>query len=433
MIDRMSRIVVRIAAAVFVIVMSLATFSFAFAQPPSPQTGPSSIGDRLLAEQAVKSALEAVRRNEPKILDEQIRLCEIPAPPFKEQKRAEAYKAAFEALGLKNVRIDAAGNVLGERPGQAARPHLVFSAHLDTVFPEGTAVTTTRTGNHIKGPGIADDCRGLAVLLGVIRAMNEAQLQTPGSITFVGTVGEEGLGDLRGVKHLFNQELKGRIDTFVSVDGAGFGITHTAVGSRRYRVTFKGPGGHSYGAFGIANPIHALGRAIAKIAELQVPTEPKTTFNVGRIEGGTSVNSIAYEAWMEVDLRSSNKAALTALDAGFHRSVDEALAEENDRWQNRGRLTVDKKLVGDRPAGQVGAETPTIVAALSVSRALGLKATLDEGSTDSNVAISLGVPAVTIDGGGSSTGTHSLEEEFDSTDSWQGTARALLLALALAR
>jgi acetylornithine deacetylase/succinyl-diaminopimelate desuccinylase-like protein len=267
----------------------------------------------------------------------------------------------------------------------------------------------------------------------VIRAMNEAGLQTPGSITFVGTVGEEGLGDLRGVKHLFNQELKGRIDTFVSVDGAGFGITHTAVGSRRYRVTFKGPGGHSYGAFGLANPIHALGRAIAKIAELQVPTEPKTTFNVGRIEGGTSVNSIAYEAWMEVDLRSSDRAALTALDAGFHRSVDEALAEENDRWQNRGRLTVDKKLVGDRPGGQVGSDGPTIVAALSVSRALGLKATLDEGSTDSNVAISLGVPAVTIDGGGSSTGTHSLGEEFDSTDSWQGTARALLLALALAR
>ena len=431
MIGRMPRIVVRLLLMIL-IVTTLGISSVGRSKQASAQS-PAAIGERLMAEPGVKSALDAVRRNEPQIIDEQIRLCEIAAPPFKEQKRAEAYKATFEALGLKNVRIDAVGNVLGERPGQAPRPHLVFSAHLDTVFPEGTAVKTTRTGNTIRGPGIADDCRGLAVLIGVIRAMNEGGLQTPGSITFVGTVGEEGLGDLRGVKHLFNQELKGRIDTFVSVDGAGFGITHTAVGSRRYRVTFKGPGGHSYGAFGIANPIHALGRAIAKIAELQVPTEPKTTFNVGRIEGGTSVNSIAYEAWMEVDLRSSDRAALTALDAGFHRSVDEALAEENDRWKNQGRLTVDKKLVGDRPGGQVRSEGPTIVAALSVSRALGLKATLDEGSTDSNVAISLGVPAVTIDGGGASTGTHSLAEEFDTTNSWQGTARALLLALALAR
>jgi acetylornithine deacetylase/succinyl-diaminopimelate desuccinylase-like protein len=411
-------------------------FSIALAVPTLTEAQgqkPASIGEQLLAEPAVKAAIDAVRRNEAQILDEQIRLCEIAAPPFKEQKRAEAYRAMFEALGLKHVRIDAAGNVLGERPGQAPRPHVVFSAHLDTVFPEGTSVKTTRSGSQIKGPGIADDCRGLAVLIGVIRAMNEANLQTPGSITFVGTVGEEGLGDLRGVKHLFHQELKGRIDKFVSVDGAGMGITHTAVGSRRYRVTFKGPGGHSYGAFGNANPIHALGRAMAKIAELQVPTEPKTTFNVGRIEGGTSVNSIAYEAWMEVDLRSSDKAALTALDAGFHRSVDEALAEENDRWKNQGKLTVDKKVVGDRPAGHVGSEAPQIVAAVSVTRALGLKATLDEGSTDSNVPISLGVPAVTIDGGGASKGTHSLDEEFDTTNSWQGTARALLLALALAR
>jgi acetylornithine deacetylase/succinyl-diaminopimelate desuccinylase-like protein len=386
-----------------------------------------------MTEPPVRAALEAVRRNEPQIIEEQVRLCEIPAPPFKERQRAEAYKAVFAALGLQNVRIDAAGNVLGERPGLAARPHLVFTAHLDTVFPEGTAVRTTRSGSTIKGPGIADDCRGLAVLIGVIRALHEGGITTPGTITFVGTVGEEGLGDLRGVKHLFNEELQGRIDRFVSVDGAGLGITHTAVGSRRYRVTFKGPGGHSYTAFGIANPIHALGRAMAKIADLQVPSEPKTTFNVGRIEGGTSVNSIAYEAWMEVDLRSADRAALTALDAGFHKAVDDALAEETDRWNNRGGLTVDKKLVGDRPGGQVPADAPTIVAAVSVSRALGLRAALDEGSTDSNVAISLGIPAVTIDGGGSSKGTHSLDEEFDSTNSWQGTARALLLAIALAR
>jgi acetylornithine deacetylase/succinyl-diaminopimelate desuccinylase-like protein len=393
----------------------------------------ATIGARLMAEPGVKAALDAIRRNEPQIVEEQVRLCEIEAPPFKEGKRAAALRAMFAALGLKNVRIDAAGNVLGERPGASASPHVVFSAHLDTVFPEGTNVQTSREGPILKGPGIGDDCRGLAVLIGVIRAMNDARLQTPGTITFVGTVGEEGLGDLRGVKHLFQQELKGKVDRFVSVDGAGLGITHTAVGSRRYRVAYKGPGGHSYGAFGLANPIHALGRAIAKIADLQVPKEPKTTFNVGRIGGGTSVNSIAFEAWMEIDLRSADKAALTALDATVIKALDEALAEENDRWGGRGRLTLDRKLVGDRPGGQVPVDAPIIAAAVSVTQALGLKATLDEGSTDSNIPISLGIPAVTIDGGGSGKGAHSLDEQFDTTNSWQGTARALLLALALTR
>jgi acetylornithine deacetylase/succinyl-diaminopimelate desuccinylase-like protein len=382
---------------------------------------------------AVKGALDRVKREEPQVIDEQVRLCEIPAPPFKETARADAYKQAFVALGLKNVRIDKVGNVLGERPGLAARPHLVFSAHLDTVFPEGTDVKTSRSGSVIKGPGIGDDCRGLAVILAVVRMMNAAKIQTPGTITFVGTVGEEGLGDLRGVKHLFNEELKGRIDKFVSVDGTGLGITHVAVGSLRYRVTFKGPGGHSYGAFGIANPIHALGRAMAKIGDLQVPREPKTTFNVGRVGGGTSVNSIAFDAWMEVDMRSADQAALTAVDANFHKAVDTALAEENERWSNNGRLTVDKQLVGNRPAGRGGMDTPIVQAAVSVTRALGVDPSVDEGSTDSNIPISLGIPAVTVDGGGTGRGAHSLDESFDTTNSWQGTARALLLAIALAR
>jgi acetylornithine deacetylase/succinyl-diaminopimelate desuccinylase-like protein len=399
---------------------------------PSPDA-PSSIGARLLQDAAVKAAIERVRLGEPRLLEEQVRLCEIPAPPFKETRRAEAYRDAFRALGLSNVRIDAAGNVLGERPGQAARPHLVFSAHLDTVFPEDTPLKTSRTGAVLKGPGISDDCRGLAVLLGVITALKEGNIQTPGTITFVGTVGEEGLGDLRGVKHLFGTELKGRIDRFVSVDGAGLGITHIAVGSVRYRVAFKGPGGHSYGAFGIANPIHALGRAIEKIADLQVPQQPRTTFNVGRVGGGTSVNAISAEAWMEVDLRSSDQAALATLDASFQKSLNAALAEENDRWGNNGRLVLEITAVGTRPAGGVAADAPIVQAALSVTRALGLEGRLDEGSTDSNLAMSLGIPAITIDGGGSATGTHTTAETFDSTNSWQGTARALLVAIALAR
>lgn len=397
------------------------------------QESPAAIGPRLMQDAAIAAAVDRVKRDEPQLLEEQVRLCEIPAPPFKEGRRADAYKQAFQTLGLKNVRIDRAGNVLGERAGLAARPHLVFSAHLDTVFPEETRVQTTRAGSVIKGPGISDNCRGLAVLLGVVRALNEGTIQTSGPITFVGTVGEEGLGDLRGVRHLFNEELKGRIDRFVSVDGAGLGITHIGVGSLRYRVTYKGSGGHSYGAFGIANPIHALGRAIAKIGDLQVPRQPKTTFNVGRLGGGASVNAIASDAWMEVDLRSSDPAALTALDAGFHKALDQALAEENERWNHSGRLILEKAVVGNRPAGRVGADTPIVQAAVSVTRALGLQAPLDEGSTDSNLAMSLGIPAITVDGGGSATGTHSPDETFDSTNSWQGTARALLVAIALSQ
>ncbi len=382
---------------------------------------------------AVKAAVQAARDGEAQTIEDQVRLCEIPAPPFKEAARGKAYAEAFRALGLKNVRIDKEGNVLGERPGLAARPHLVFSAHLDTVFPEETNVKVTREGGVLRGPGIGDDCRGLAVVLGVIRALDKAKVQTPGTITFVGTVGEEGLGDLRGVKAIFRETLKGQVDRFVSVDGTGLGITHIGVGSLRYRVAFKGPGGHSYGAFGLANPVHALGRAIGAISDFQVPRDPKTTFNVGRIAGGTSVNSIAFEAWMEVDMRSADPASLKSVDANFHKAVDTALAEENERWNNHGRLTVEKRLVGDRAAGRTAANSPIVEAAVSVTKTLGLPVTLDEGSTDANVPMSLNIPAITIDGGGRGTGAHALGETFDTTNSHQGTQRATLLAIALAQ
>ena len=394
---------------------------------------PASSVEQVAADASVKRALDVARRSEAEIVDEQVRLCEIPAPPFKETARAEAYRRLFQTNGLKNVRIDSVGNVIGERPGLGPRPNVVISAHLDTVFPEGTDVRTSRTGSVVRGPGISDDCRGLAVVLGVLRALNSARVQTTGTLTFVGTVGEEGLGDLRGVKHLFDSELKGRIDRFISVDGAGLGITSSAVGSRRYRIGIKGPGGHSWGAFGIVNPVHALGRAIARIAEFSVPAEPKTTFNVGRIGGGTSVNSIAFDAWMEVDMRSADSAALTALDANFHRALDAAVAEEQERWGGRGRLEIDRKLVGNRPGGRVPESAAIVQTAISATKALGLPVSIEESSTDSNYPISLGIPAVTIDGGGRGTGSHSIEETFDTTDSWQGTARALLLAVALAR
>lgn len=396
------------------------------------QRDAATIGERLLKDTAVKAALAAARAAEPETLDTQAMLCEIEAPPFKEQKRAEVYARLFREAGLKNVRIDKAGNVLGERPGAAPRPHVVFSAHLDTVFPEGTDVKVKREGQMMRGPGIGDDCRGLAVVLAVVRAMNQARVETPGTITFVGTVGEEGLGDLRGVKQLFSDTLEGGIDRFVSIDGTGLGITHIAVGSLRYRVTFKGPGGHSYGAFGLSNPLHALGRAVATISQFEVPADPKTTFNVGRIGGGTSVNSIPFEAWMEVDMRSASPSALEAIDAKFRRAVADAVRDEDARW-GKAVLSADPALVGNRPAGRTPAESPIVRAAVSVTRALGLPVALDEGSTDSNIPMNLGIPAVTIDGGGRGTGAHALDEAFDATDSWKGTERALLLAIALAQ
>jgi len=396
------------------------------------QQGAEGLGGKLLQDASVKAALDAARADEARTLAEQVEICEVEAPPFKETKRGELYARKFRELGLQNVRIDKVGNVLGDRPGAAARPRFVLAAHLDTVFPEGTNVKTTQDGLITRGPGIGDDCRGLAVQLAVIRALKTGNVQTPGTITFVGNVGEEGLGDLRGVKFLFNEGMKGQIDRFVSIDGTGLGITHISVGSLRYRVTFKGPGGHSYGAFGMVNPIHALGRAMASIGDFQVPNEPKTTFNVGRIGGGTSVNSIPFEAWMEVDMRSADAASLQSLDARFHRAVDDAVAAENARWGSRA-LTVDKALVGNRPAGRAPVTSAIVQAASSVTKALGFPVTMDEGSTDANYPQSLGIAAITIDGGGRGTGAHALDEAFDATDSWKGTQRAVLLTIALAQ
>jgi len=370
----------------------------------------------LINDATVRLAMEAARRNEPRTLDAQARICQIPAPPFHEEKRGLEFQRLFQELHLQNVRIDKVGNVIGVRPGRSAHPNLVFAAHLDTVFPEGTDVRVTRMGTLMKGPGISDDCRGLALMLAVIRALDEGHVRTPGTITFVADVGEEGLGDLRGMKSLFFDTLKGQIDKFVSVDGTGFGLTHVGVGSNRYKVTFRGPGGHSYGAFGMANPIQAMGRAIAKIDAFQVPSQPKTTFNVGRVGGGTSVNAIPFEAWMEVDMRSVDPGALKELDARFHAAIQQSA-----------------ELVGVRPAGQTPKDSAIVETALAVSRAMHIDEALREGSTDANVPMNLGIPAITISGGGDGAGVHSLNESFDARDSWRGTQSALLLAVALAR
>jgi acetylornithine deacetylase/succinyl-diaminopimelate desuccinylase-like protein len=393
----------------------------------------SQDASRLTEDPAVKSALEAAKRNEPRFIEEQIRICEIPAPPFHEDVRGKELARLFQEAGLEGVHIDKVGNVIGVRPGASPRPNFVLAAHLDTVFPEGTDVHVKRNGSILKGPGIGDDCRGLVVLLGVIRALKDASVKTPGTITFVADVGEEGLGDLRGTKNLFDDSLRGQIDKFVSIDGTGLSVTNVGVGSYRYRASFKGPGGHSFGAFGMANPIQAMGRAIAKIDAFEVPTSPKTTFNVGRVGGGTSVNAIPFECWMEVDMRSADKNSLEAVNTKYNLAVSQAVEEENRRWNNRGPISVANELVGLRPAGSTPADSAIVITASAVSKLFGFGGRLGEGSTDSNVPMNRGIPAVTIGGGGMGMGAHGSDETYDTTDSWKGTQRALLLAVALAR
>jgi tripeptide aminopeptidase len=382
----------------------------------------------------VRAALETLRRDNAWTLEQQRTICEIPAPPFGEAARAAELARRFAALGLRDVRIDSVGNVLAERPGRAPRPLVVLSGHLDTVFPEGTDVRVKVEGTRMTAPGIGDDCRGLAVLLSVARALEAAKVRTEGPILFVGTVGEEGAGNLRGVRHLFERELKGKVDYFLSVDGTGFGVTSGAVGSNRYTVRYLGPGGHSYGAFGMPNPTHALGRAIAKIAELRVPRSPKTTFNVGVIRGGTSVNSISAEAAMDVDLRSESAVALDSVDRALRAALVAALDEERARWPASSRpLELKIDTIGLRPAGMQPDSARIVRVALAAARALGKTSETGASSTDANVPIALGIPAITIDGGGEGQGSHSLGEWYDDgPDGWAGPQWAALIALTLA-
>lgn len=384
---------------------------------------------------AVERALNALRSNNDWTLSQQTSICEIPAPPFKEQQRAEEFARRLRALGLQNVRIDDAGNVLGDRPGAAPRPLVVLSAHLDTVFPEGTDVRVTRAADTLRGPGIGDDCRGLAVLLAVARAMRDHRVPTAGTIVFAATVGEEGAGNLRGIRHLVDVELRDRIDYFISVDGGGQDVTSAAVGSIRYKATFHGPGGHSYATFGIANPIHALGRAVARLADLQVPAFPRTTFNVGVIGGGTSVNSIASEAWLDLDMRSASPVELQKLETAARAALDSAVAEERARWPRSNiPLGVRIDTIGIRPAATQPDTARIVRTAVETGRAAGLAPRTSASSTDANYPMSRGIPAIEMDGGGSGRASHSLDEIYvDGPYGYRGPQWVLRLVLALSR
>src|SRR3954449_2252612 len=385
----------------------------------------------ILAHPKVIKTLEDIKADDDRALAEQKRITEIPAPPYKEKVRAEYYLKRFIELGFKEASIDAEGNVIALRKGSGGGPKLVVSAHLDTVFPEGTDVTVKEKNGVILAPGIGDDSRGLAALLSLIQAMNANRIATVGDVLFVGTVGEEELGNLRGVKALFRDHAD--IDGFISIDGLGITrIVNQATGSHRYEMIFRGPGGHSFQEFGLPSAIHAMGRAIAKISELQPPKEPKTTFTVGTVVGGTSVNAIAAEARMAVDMRSDSTEELLKLEARLLDLVKDAVKEENARW-NSDKIAVDIKLIGDRPAGIVALDSPIVQA---TQRAVGIvtrapRVTFAGSSTDSNWAMSRGIPAVTIGGGGEGGNWHSRNEWYKPVDAYYGPQNALLTILVL--
>lgn len=382
---------------------------------------------------AVKLALDHIEATDEQTMADLVTLTEIPAPPFTETVRGQAFLEMMVELGVDSAWVDEEGNVLGLRRGTGGGDVLAFTAHLDTVFPEGTDVSVRMRGDTLYAPGIADDTRGLATILAVLRAMNEANIRTNGDVLFVGTVGEEGLGDLRGVKHLF-RDGGPRIDTFISVDGTGAsGITHMGLGSHRYRVTFKGPGGHSWGAFGLANPAHAMGRAITHFengANEYVRSAPfRTSYNVGRMGGGTSVNSVPFESWMEIDMRSEGNETLNAVDAILQEAIQTALKEENEIRQRGEELTVDVELIGDRPSGAIAEDAPFVQSAIAVTKAFGNEPRLGRSSTDSNISISKGIPSMTIGGGGEGFQAHSLHEGFLNSDGHVGVQRAMIIVL----
>ena len=383
----------------------------------------------------VLRAFAAIKAGNAWTLAQQVSLCEIPAPPFKEQLRGIEFRRRLIALGYANTRIDAVGNVIAERAGSGTGPTVMIAGHLDTVFPEGTVVKVKRDGERYAAPDIHDDCRGLAVVLAVAKALTDGHIKTAGKVILVGDVGEEGQGNLRGMHQLFEHEYAGKIDAFVSVDDAGSSIVNRAVGSHRYTMRFSGPGGHSYGAFGTPSAIHAMGRAIANISDLQVPTVPKTTFTVGTVSGGTSVNSIAGNAAMDVDMRSESTDELDRLDAAVRSAVVAAVLAENARWPaSTSRISVKYDTIGIRPLGRTVQtdDTPIVRTALEAARQVGLVSRTTASSTDANLPMSLGIPAITISGGGIGDGAHSLGEWYeDGPDGYKGPQWALLIVLAL--
>lgn len=390
--------------------------------------------DILLKDPRIEYAFRRLEGLSEELMKEHIKICEIPAPTFLEAERAKYFQESFSNFGLLESKIDPSGNVTAFWP-KASNKYTCLSAHLDTVFPLNTDCKVKKVGERYFAPGISDNAAGLVGLLAIAKVLVEVNLIPKIPFLFVATVGEEGTGDLKGAKYLFKEsEFKDSIKYFISFDGPGIErITHRALGSKRYKITFKGSGGHSWGDFGIVNPIHALGRAISKMASYQVPKNPATSYNVGVIKGGSSVNTIAEEAHMQVDLRSVSALELSKLENHLLYSVKEALREENlSSKYSDSFLEMEIEVIGERPSGELTSESYLLQTAIKTTSTFGVSPYLDCSSTDSNIPLSLGLEAITIGAGGNCGGCHTLSEWYEEADRAKSLKRTLLLLLALA-
>ena len=394
---------------------------------------------RLLAHERIRAARHHIERTDEVTLARQAALSAIPAPTGAEGRRAAHLAELFREIGLSDVSIDHAGNVQGwfARNGDTSAGPVVVAAHLDTVFGAEVDVAVERRGQRLEGPGISDNARGLAALVAVAEAMVAARVPAARPILFAATVGEEGSGDLRGVKHLLNGKREtgnGKPVAFIALDGAGLDrVIHRALGSKRYQVTFRGPGGHSWAAFGVANPANAVGRAVALLADLPTQQAPRTTCAVVRLGGGTGLNSIPQEAWLDLDLRSEDPRALSQLDVTVRAALERAADDENRRrTAGSPPLRAEIRLLGDRPSGMTPRAHPLVQAAVAANRALGRDAELASASTDANVPIALGIPAIALGAGGKAGDAHLATEWYENVEGALGIIRALLVTTAMA-
>lgn len=381
----------------------------------------------------IQKAFQVILDIDDKTVDNHIILTEVPAPPFKEDKRGVKFKEMIRGFGFDKIWTDEVGNVLALKNGKKGNRTVALDAHLDTVFPEETDVSVKIKGDTLFAPGIGDDTRGLAMVIAIAEALDNAEIELEADLLIVGSVGEEGLGDLRGVKHLFREDGP-RIDSWISIDGGNVGrVNNKALGSFRYRVKFVGPGGHSWGAFGLVNPHHALGDAINRFVERAdyfTSYGPRTSYNIGVISGGTSVNSIPFESIMEVDMRSEQHSRLDTISDLLLKSVHEAVYAQNTRKRRGQDMTVEIEQIGNRPSGEVATEEPLIQRALAVTAAIGKAPRLTRGSTNSNIPISMGIPSVTIGRGGIALNAHSLDEWWINKEGYKAIQLALLLTVA---
>ncbi len=411
---------------------------------PMPLLRSSSAYARVTAlarQRAVHAAFAWMHGNPKRIMDWQAELVAIPAPPFGEAARGKWLANKFAEAGLTHIATDAEGNVYGtlsaaHLPPESTGPVVLLSAHLDTVFPAETPLVVNLDHDRLQAPGACDNGAGLAGLLALAHALIHARVELPAPLIFVGNVGEEGEGDLRGVRHIYRQKkLSGRIAAHIVLDGAGADAAVTqALGSRRYQVSTFGPGGHSFTDAGTPNPIAALATALAQVDSIALPAEPRTTLNLGTIRGGTSVNSIPEGAQASVDFRSTSAEQLLRMEVALHRAVEDAVERANARAGvngSRGRLTFKIQKIGDRPAAELPADSALLAALRAVDRHLGLRTELRLGSTDANIPLSLGVPAVSIGAGGEGGGAHTVAEWYSAKDRELGLRRALLLTLTM--